>query len=122
MGFFSWLFGHKDNVEPVETDDIDEVPESEPEVDDTPIVIEPVDQRKSIDVDFQMEVVVEDEEFVVKATVDGSEGQRVYEKEFDTVDKANDYISSSSTRVINWVNQGKSLYQAMSYLNMSRNS
>ena len=122
MGFFSWLFGHKDNVEPVETDDIDEVPESEPEVDDTTIVIEPVDQRKSIDVDFQMEVVVEDEEFVVKATVDGSEGQRVYEKEFDTVEKANDYISSSSTRVINWVNQGKSLYQAMSYLNMSRNS
>ena len=120
MGFFSWLFGHKDNVEPVTIDDIDEVLESEPKVDDTPIVIEPVDQSKSIDVDFRMEVSVKGDEFVVKATVDGSDGPRVYTKEFDTVDEANDYISSSSTRVINWVNQGKSLYQAMSYLNMTR--
>ena len=122
MGFFSWLFGRKDTVEPVTIDDIDEVLESEPKTDDTPIVIESVDQKKSIDVDFQMEVVVEDDEFIVKATVDGPDGPRMYTKEFDTVDEANDYISSSSTRVINWVNQGKSLYQAMSYLNMSRDS
>lgn len=120
MGFFSWLFGRKDTVEPVKIEDTNEVFESEPKVDDTPIVIEPIDQKKSIDVDFQMEVVVEGDRFVVKATVDGSDGPRVYTKEFDTVDEANDYISSSSTRVINWVNQGKSLYQAMSYLNMSR--
>ena len=120
MGFFSWLFGHKDTVEPVTIEDIDKVLESEPKVDDTPIVIEPIEQEKQVNDDFQMEVVVRSEKFVVKATVDGSDGPRVYTKEFDTVDEANDYISSSSTRVINWVNQGKSFYQAMSYLNMTR--
>ena len=120
MGFFSWLFGHKDTAEPVTIENIDEVLESEPKVDDTPIVIEPIEQEKQVNDDFQMEVVVGSEKFVVKATVDGSDGPRVYTKEFDTVDEANDYISSSSTRVINWVNQGKSFYQAMSYLNMTR--
>ena len=122
MGFFSWLFGHKNTIETVEIEDTSGVLKSEPKADDTLIVVDPIEQTKSIDADFQMEVVVEDDEFVVKATVDGPDGPRVYTKEFDTVDEANDYISSSSTRVINWVNQGKSLYQAMSYLNMSRDS
>ena len=69
MGFFSWLFGHKNTIETVEIEDTSEVFESEPKVEDTPIVIEPIDQ-KSIDVDFQMEVVVEGDKFVVKATVE----------------------------------------------------
>ena len=129
MGFFSRLFGRnkkkeaKDSIEPVTIDDLDKVFESEPEVDESPIVIEPITEtnpKKSVDVDFHSEVVTDNGQTKVKITVDGSQGPRVYTKDFDTVESANDFVSTSTTKIINWVNDGKSLYQTMSYLQMSR--
>lgn len=135
------------NVETVNTTEDNEVFDIADSVTEIPIVIEPVTKdeptvattekpkkastttkktaskktaKKSLDVDFHSEIVTDSGSPVVKITVEGSKGPRVYTKEFDNTGDACEFISSTSTRIIDWLNQGKTLYQAMSYLNMTR--
>ena len=133
MGFFSRFFGRKNQKS---NDNISLVGKTAEEVtsvvNDNPVVIEPltpvkeVDNtkefnktKKLLDTDFHSKVVI-DNNPTVEITVNGTNGPRVYTKDFGTVEEANEFISTSTTKIINWINNGKSLYQSMSYLQMKR--
>lgn len=124
MGFLSWLFGKKDS-KPTE-DEIEtaeEVEELIEEVAESVLDMSPLD--KVLDDgkgDFLGYLIEFDQEgsAVLSLTVEGSKGTREYEKKLDDIEAVNEYVERSAEKLKKYYSQGKSLYQAMGYLNLSR--
>lgn len=71
--------------------------------------------------DFNCEVITKKgNKAQVKVTANGTDGKREYIRDFDTIDDANNFIAETTTKVMNWVKNGKTLYQTMSYLKLTR--
>ena len=124
MSFLSWLFGSKeskptkeelDTAEEVE-ELIEDVAESDLDLSSLDnVLVDPFGNSFSYLSEF-----ADNGSVSLSIILDGNKGTRKYSKNFADVKALNTYAEKVSGRLKNYFSQGKSLYQVMGYLNLSR--